>query len=228
MLWARALRGTLANPQVISDVLMQRDRHPSKVSGKDFFRECAWAIYTTRTSKGAVDKVWTEVERVFYHWDYELVCRNVGKVRSAALNIGIRFRVRKVEATIAVAQKLHDDGWAGIREQLIYGLKVDSQGNIIPDESVIKFLDRLPMVGRANRRYISKNIGYDVAKPDEHLTSLGPRFGYAGDEGGVQQFATEISQLVGERISVVDTVLWWADKLKTNLSFTCPACGRQR
>lgn len=227
MLWARAIGGILAERKAIDDILMQRNRHPSKVSDKDFLRECTWAIYSVRTLYDAVLEIWEKVEKAFCHWDYELVCKNVEKVRSAALNIGIRFRVRKAEAVIKIAQWMCQTGWQTIRKQLLYGLTQDGQGNFLPRDELIAYLDQRPMIGRTNAIYILKNVGYDIAKPDIHLTSLAPKFGYATNERGVNQFATDISQLVLERISVVDTVLWWADKCKVNLSFQCPTCRRQ-
>jgi len=107
------------------------------------------------------------------------------------------------------------------------GLTKDEYGNVLPQHELISYLDQRPMIGRTNAIFILKNVGYDVAKADSHLTSLAPKFGYVADEKGVQQFATDIAKLVLERISVVDTVLWWAAKLRANLSFKCPACGRQ-
>lgn len=228
VLWARAIRGILAARKPIEDILVQREREPSKVSDKDLFKECAWAIYNTRTPYDAVTKIWPDVEEAFLSWDYDLVCQSIDEVRTAATRIRIWNSVRKAEATMAIALWMHDNGWASIRKRLLDGLTQDEQGNFLPRHELIAYLDRLPMIGETNAIFILKNVGYDVAKPDIHLTSQAPKFGYAADEKGVQQFAADISQLVLERISAVDTVLWWADKLKVNLSFACPSCGRQR
>jgi len=228
MLWARAIRGILANRQAIEDVLVQRERQPSKASDKDFFRECAWAIYNARTRYKAVKEIWPDVEEAFLCWDYALVCQSIDKVRTAATRIRIWNSVRKAEATTAIALWMHKTGWAAIKQRLLSGLKTDSQGNLKPEDGLIAYLDQLRMIGETNATFILKNLGYDVAKADIRLRRLAARFDYPGDKDGVQQFASDISKLALERISVVETVLWNACNSKADLGFKCPACGRQR
>lgn len=228
MLWARAIRAILDNECAVKDVIMQRQRDPRKVQDKDFFRECAWAIYNIRAPYDAVIKIWPDIEKAFFYWNYQLVCQNIDEVRAAATRIRIWNSVRKAEAVIKIAQWMCQTGWETIRKQLLNGLRQDHQGNFLPRGELIPYLDQRPMIGRTNAIFILKNVGYDVAKPDSHLTSQAPKFGYAPDEKGVQQFAADISQLVLERLSVVETVLWNASSSGANLSFQCPCCGRQR
>jgi len=226
MLWARAIRAILANQKAIGEVLLQRDRDPRKVSEKDFFKECAWAIYVARFRVDTVRKKWPELEAAFLHWDYQQVCKNIASVRAAALRV--INSARKADAVIQVAQWMCQTGWPTISERLLDGLTKDNQGNFVPDPQLITYLDRLPMIGETNAIFILKNMGYDLAKPDVLLTKLAPKFDYRGDKDGVQQFASDISQLVIERISVVEAVLWNAVSSKAELSFECPRCGGQR
>jgi len=230
MLWARAIRAILADQRVIRDILLQRDRDPHKVSDKDFPRECAWAIYTAGTTFKTVEGKWKQIEQALLEWDYQRICQDKNTVRNNALQDGLRVRnaVRKVDAVISIAQWMNQTGWATIREQLLKDVKQDKQGNFVPSRDLIPYLDRLPMVGETNARFIAKNLGYDLAKPDRLLKSLAAKFGYPSNATGVQQFASDISQLVFERISVVETVLWNACNSKADLSFECPCCGRQR
>jgi len=225
MLWARAIGGILADHKAIDDVIMQRNRHPSNVSDEDFFKECGWAIYVTGFSEERVREKWSQLEEAFLRWGYKNVCQDKDKVRANALRV--INNAKKAKAMIAIAEWMCQTGWETIRKRLLNGLTKDEYGNVLPQHELISYLDQRPMIGRRNAIFILKNVGYDVAKADSHLTSLAPKFGYVADEKGVQQFATDIAKLVLERISVVDTVLWWAAKLRANLSFKCPACGRQ-
>jgi len=226
MLWARAMSGMLADRQAIDDVLMQRNRHPSKVSDKDFFKECAWAIFVAGFKVKTVRKIWPELEKVFFHWDYERVCQNKEKVRAAATRV--INRTDKAEAVISIAQWICKTGWPAIREQLVNGLRKDACGNFVPPCELMAYLDQQPMIGETSAIFILKNLGYDVAKPDVLLRRLATKFDYPGDKDGVQCFTSDISKLVLERISVVEAVLWNASSSGADLSFKCPACGRQR
>ena len=226
MLYARAIRAILARQQAIEDILAQRKRDPSEVSDKDFFRECAWAIYVAGFRVETVRKKLPELEQAFLDWDYQRVCQNTSDIRTVALRV--INSLRKVNAVIAVAQWMCETGWPTIRKRLLDRLTKDEQGNFVPDPELITYLDSLPMVGEISAIFILKNLGYDVAKPDTWLRRLAAKFDYPAAKDGVQQFASDISQLVFARISVVETALWNASSSKADLSFECPCCGRQR
>jgi hypothetical protein len=226
MLYARAIRAILARQQAIEDILAQRKRDPSKVSDKDFFRECAWAIYVAGFRVETVRKKLPELGQAFFHWDYQQVCSNITGVRDAARRAINRHD--KADAVIQIAQWMCQTGWESIRRRLLEGLTQDTQGNIVPDPELITYLDNLPMIGEVSAIFILKNLGYDMAKPDTWLRKLAAKFDYPADKDGVQQFASDISQLTFERISVVETVLWNASSSKADLIFKCPHCGRQR
>ena len=226
MLWARSIRATLGDPQVVRDILMQRARDPIRIRDKDFFRECAWAIYTSGINMNVVEQRWDQLEQAFSHWDYQQVCRDETSARTAAMRIRVRNYNRKADAVIQIAQWMCKQGWDAIRRELLYGLTQDAQGNYGVGPNTIPYLDRLPMIGETNAIFVLKNIGYDLAKPDELLKKLAANFDYQPDKHGVQQFALDISKLVLERISVVETVLWNAVHSKADMSFTCPCCGR--
>lgn len=226
MLWARAMSAILANRQATEDALVQRKRDPGKVSDKDFFRECAWAIYVAGFRVETVRKKLPELEQAFLHWDYQQVCENKAGVRDVALRV--INRPDKTDAIIQIAQWMSQTGWATIRKRLLNGSKLDNQGNFLPDPKLIAYLDKLPMIGEVSAIFILKNLGYDVAKPDTWLRKLAAKYDYPADKDGVQQFASDVSQFVFERISVVETVLWNASSSDADLGFECPRCGRQR
>jgi len=230
MLWARAMRAIITDPRIIKDVMDQRDSNPHQISGKDFdrvfFSKCAWAVYTAGIKFKMVENKWKAIEEAFLHWDYQQVCRNEDNVRTAALSVV--KNIRKANATIKIAQWMCETGWVTIRKRLLDGLTQDGLGNFVPGHELIAYLDERPMIGETNAIFLAKMIGYDLAKPDILLKRLATKFGYPPNKNGVQQLATDISQLVLQRISVVETVLWNAcNSKKDDLGFKCPTCGKE-
>lgn len=76
-----------------------------------------------------------------------------------------------------------------------------------PDK--LAFLDSLPHIGPVTKFHLARNLGLDVAKPDRHLVRLAGLLGFPD----VQAMCEAISKQVGERVGVVDVVLWRAANL---------------
>lgn len=72
------------------------------------------------------------------------------------------------------------------------------------DEERIEYIGSLFYMGPTIRYHMAKNLGIQVAKPDRHLVRLATAFGYSD----VQTLCRDISQATGDKISVVDLVLW--------------------
>jgi len=72
----------------------------------------------------------------------------------------------------------------------------------------LAYLEKLPWIGPITKYHLGKNLGLDVVKPDRHLVRI------AGKEGKTAlELCKEISELTGDRLAVVDTVLWRAANL---------------
>lgn len=71
-------------------------------------------------------------------------------------------------------------------------------------ENKLDVLDMLPFIGPVTKYHLARNLGLDVAKPDRHLTRLAERF----DFSDVQSMCEALALKVGERIGVVDLILW--------------------
>jgi hypothetical protein len=72
------------------------------------------------------------------------------------------------------------------------------------EDDPIESLVQLPYIGPVTVYHLAKNIGLDVAKPDRHLVRIAQLAGYPD----VHSFCEEISEMTGDRISVVDIVYW--------------------
>jgi len=65
-------------------------------------------------------------------------------------------------------------------------------------------LVKLPFIGKITKYHLARNLGFDCVKPDLHLVRLAERFGF----GDPEAMCAYLSGLSGERIGVVDFVLW--------------------
>ena len=71
-------------------------------------------------------------------------------------------------------------------------------------EDRLEYLETLPWIGPITKYHLARNIGLDVAKPDRHLVRLAERFNFAD----VHSMCQSISEKTGDRIGVVDVILW--------------------
>ncbi len=73
----------------------------------------------------------------------------------------------------------------------------------------IEFLSSLPWIGPITKHHLARNLGIDTAKPDRHLVRLANRLGFED----VHKMCGTISEKTGERVGVVDVILWRASNL---------------
>jgi len=75
-------------------------------------------------------------------------------------------------------------------------------------EDKLTYLQTLPWIGPITKYHLAKNLGLDVVKPDRHLVRI------ARKEGKTPlQLCKDLSELTGNSLAVVDTVLWRAANL---------------
>lgn len=83
-------------------------------------------------------------------------------------------------------------------------------------ERALIYLDTLPMIGAATKYHLARNLGLDAAKPDRHLMKVALKFKYikgmrqAQINTGIQSMCKDLSEATGDRIGVVDVVIWRA------------------
>lgn len=75
-----------------------------------------------------------------------------------------------------------------------------------PDK--LAFLQSLPWIGPITKYHLAKNLGHDCVKPDRHLVRIAAKEGKTPD-----QICREIAEETGDRLTVVDTVIWRAANL---------------
>jgi hypothetical protein len=75
-----------------------------------------------------------------------------------------------------------------------------------PDK--MAFLQSLPWIGPITKYHLAKNLGFDCVKPDRHLVRIAAKEGKTPNE-----LCQELRTLTGDRIAVIDTVIWRAANL---------------
>jgi hypothetical protein len=83
-----------------------------------------------------------------------------------------------------------------------------------PDK--LAYLESLPWIGGITKYHLARNLGLDYVKPDRHLVRLATKFGYPDPATMCADIASE----VGERIGVVDVILWRYSNLTGTLTGT--------
>ncbi|MCE5265701.1 MAG: hypothetical protein LLG97_19505 [Deltaproteobacteria bacterium] len=72
----------------------------------------------------------------------------------------------------------------------------------------LTFLGRLPWIGPITKYHLAKNLGLSCVKPDRHLTRIAAQYGKSAAE-----LCRDIGSETGDRLTVVDSVLWRAANL---------------
>lgn len=80
--------------------------------------------------------------------------------------------------------------------------------NFILSEDKIEYLDTLPFIGSATKYHLARNLGFDVCKPDRHLVRISTKY-----KCNPHEFCKKISEVTGDKIGLVDLVVWRAANL---------------
>ena len=78
------------------------------------------------------------------------------------------------------------------------------------------FLKTFDFIGPVTCYHLGKNIGLEVVKPDRHLVSIAQAAGFPTP----RDLCEVISKITGDKITVVDLILWRYATLHTNYMST--------
>lgn len=175
----------------------QNDIQFSRINESYFLKEAAWVILSSGMKELIIRKKFPEISAAFYHWRGSTqIVKNKEKCKMRALMV---FRhEQKINAIINIAEKISKNGFNSLK------ICIQNEG--------IRFIKTMPYMGPATSYHLAKNIGLDVAKPDRHLWRIATITGY----NNPQNLCEDISTYVGDRISVVDLVMWRFATLNPN------------
>lgn len=159
------------------------------ITEEDFLRESSWVILSAGMRETVVRKCFPGITRAFLNWaGSEPICRNRAACKDAA--ISVFAHPKKISSIIGVAAKVLSRGFEQIKSDIkIGGAEV---------------LQEFDYIGPVTCYHLAKNLGLDVVKPDRHLVRLAS----ATKSSSPHDLCSSLSDATGDRLAVVDLVLW--------------------
>jgi len=194
LLWNLACAYMIAKEKVIErgyahEIDWQESLSLYDLSESDFLRESAWVILSSGMRETVVRRKFPEISRAFCGWEsaWRIVTRKYD-CRDSALSY---FNSpKKIDSIIEIAAHTAEVGFDCVRQRLW------SEGT--------SYITQFPYMGPATAYHLAKNIGLSVAKPDRHLIRIAEAVGYSTP----QSMCEDVADFVGDKIPVVDVVLW--------------------
>jgi hypothetical protein len=182
-------REFVASAGPVGEVGWQTSRHYAAFTESDLLRESAWVILCSGFREFVVRKKFDHISLCFCDWESSEAIVNTAWLCqfSASASIGNR---RKLAAITEVAHHIHTRSFPEVKRRII--------------ANPIEYLQVLPYIGPITSWHLAKNLGFDVAKPDRHLTRLAKFLGYKD----AHVLCASIAAMCKLPIMVVDIVLW--------------------
>jgi len=171
------------------EVEWQDLRSPEEIDERTFLREAAWVVLASGMRETVIRNLFDTFSHAFFDWQSaKQISENRRRVRRDAMQVF--GHSGKVDAIISLADHVTTNGIACIAERL------RQEGS--------EYLTQFPYLGPATSCHLAKNLGLEIAKPDRHLV----RIAAASGCDSVRAMCTLIATCVGDRIAVVDLVIW--------------------
>jgi len=175
----------------------QEQRRLENVTESSFLLECAWVILNSGMRESVVRQRFPLVTRAFLNWSSasEILGQQQACRRRAIAAFG---HIPKIDAIVRTAGMLVENGIDKIKRRI----------KVVGVPALLQF----PFIGPVTAWHLAKNIGLDVAKPDRHLCRISEIAGFSSPS----EMCKLIARHVGDRLSVVDVVLWRFATLQHN------------
>lgn len=182
-------RERLVNLGFGPEIDWQESRRLSYLSEKDFLEQTAWTILSGGFRETVVRRVFPDISAAFLNWTK---ATSIAKRRAQCEKEAMRVfnhtgKIRAIGSACACVAEVGFD-------QIVW--RIQSRG--------VEFLRTFAFVGPVTCYHLAKNIGLDVVKPDRHLVRLAK----ATDFRSPVDLCRAISEVTGDRLAVVDIVLW--------------------
>lgn len=155
-----------------------------------FLAETAFVILNSGMRAKVIDGIWPHLKACFWRFSSHT---EILFTRDACLEQARKFfkHEGKLQGILRACELVEArGGWPGYKEHLL--------------ADPLPRLREIPFVGPITVYHLARNLGFDYAKPDRHLQRLAESFG----EKDVQRFCATIGDATGERVGVVDAILW--------------------
>lgn len=154
-----------------------------------FLRESAWVVLSSGMREAVIRKKFPQVSSAFFEWESakQIAKRSQLCQRRALLHFS---HEPKIKAITSIAEYVFQQGFKSVRDRIL--------------REGIEYLVQFPYIGPATKYHLAKNIGIQAVKPDRHLLRVTQKVGYESP----LSMCSDISRMVGDKISVVDLVIW--------------------
>lgn len=159
------------------------------ITERDFLREAAWVVLSCGMRESVIRSKFPAISLAFLEWES---AEQIMTHRRGCYEAARRYfnHHKKIEAILHIAEHVSESKFPVVQ-------------NFIRCHGV-DYLMQLPYMGPATSRHFAKNIGLSMAKPDRHLIRIATKAGYRSP----QSMCSDIAGLVGDKVAVVDLVLW--------------------
>lgn len=167
----------------------QQQRDVLSVDERDFLRELAWVVLSCGMSERVVRAKFSGITAAFCNWrSAEMIVRHLDSCRQEAL--AVFGHKGKIDSILTAACIVDELGFEQVHHQIT--------------ERGVEYLRSFDYVGPVTAFHLAKNLGLDVAKPDRHLARVAASVGFETPA----EMCAVISGVTGDRVSVVDLVIW--------------------
>lgn len=193
----RAAKVAVIKSGFAREVEWQKKLSFDELEESSFLRESAWVVLSSGMRESVVRAKFPQVSSAFFDWQSAAcIWTNRCTCRKRALE---SFNHQgKIDAIITICGRVQTIGFEKVKE----GIRTRS----------MPYIQEFPYMGPATSYHLAKNIGLPVAKPDRHLTRVAKALGYATPA----ELCSDISAAVGDRVPVVDLVIWRYATLKSD------------
>lgn len=171
------------------EVDWQENQCIKSIDESEFYREAAWVILSSGLSVRSVTSVFNKISSAFLNWeDSEKIVNQGDNCINQALK---HFNHKgKISAILSIIQQVNKIGFEVFRLNLI--------------ENGVGYIQQFSFFGPATSFHLAKNIGMNVVKPDRHLLRLAEALNFPTPD----ILCRVIANLIDEKVSVIDVVLW--------------------
>jgi hypothetical protein len=172
-----------------SEIDAQRNISFDAISEQDFLQEAAWVILSAGMRESVIRTKFTTLSNAFLYWESASAIASRKQVcRANALSCF--GHEGKIDGILAVVDRVEEYGFDCVKQSI--------------HERGTEYLQTFPFIGPVTCLHLAKNLGLDVVKPDRHLSRMSDAAGFSS----AHSLCQTIADLSGERVSVVDIVLW--------------------
>jgi len=171
------------------EVDWQESQCINSLTESEFYREAAWVILSSGMSVRSVTSVFKNVSIAFLNWECseEIVTLGDNCINNALRHFNHKGKINAILSIIQFANKIGFES---------FKLNLENSG--------VEYIQQFSFFGPATSFHLAKNIGMNVVKPDRHLIRLAEALNFSTPD----KLCTVIANLIDEKISVVDVVLW--------------------